>query len=410
MNYKVLALILLIVIQAYKLTLLAIKRKSFSNPIPDNVKDIYDDEQFAKWRMYSAEKARWELWQTLASFAITFVLILTDTFSAFSNLLGTNIYWCSIGVTLLTVITDTFTGCIFGWIDDMIVEQKYGFNKTTKATFWADQVKSLIISLILSFGLTSLLASIHLWLGSLMPVAFAAALFLFALFITFLYPFFSKIFNKFTPLEEGELRDKITSLLEKNGYRVRAIQVMDASRRSSKSNAFFTGFGKTKTIVLYDTLVASSTPDEICAVFAHEMGHGIHKDTLKNQVLSLLNICLIAIAAYLTVSCPALYEPFGFAGVNYGFAMVLVGEIELAIISPLLGLFTAWHSRKAEFRADAQAVSEGYGEQLIQALKKLARENFSHLAPSPVIVKLEYSHPPLSERIRAIEDGMKKKY
>jgi Zn-dependent protease with chaperone function len=407
MNYKALALILLALIQAYKLTLLAVKRKSFSNPIPENVKDIYDEEKFQKWRMYSAEKSRWELWQTLTSFVITFLLILTDAFSAFSKLFGTNIYWCSLGVTLLTVITDTVTGCVFGYVDSMIVEQKYGFNKTTKATFIADQVKGLVISLILSLGLTALLATFHLWLGKLMPVVFAAALFLFILFITFLYPFFSKIFNKFTPLEDGELKDKLTALLEKNGYRVRAIQVMDASRRSSKSNAYFTGFGKTKTIVLFDTLVASSTPDEICAVFAHEMGHGIHKDTLKNQALSLLNVCLIALCAYLTVSCAELYKPFGFDGVNYGFAMVLVGEIELAIISPLLGLFSAWHSRRAEFRADRQAIVEGYGKDLISALKTLARENFSHLAPSPLIVKLEYSHPPLSERIKAIEEGMK---
>ncbi|MBQ4452279.1 MAG: M48 family metallopeptidase [Clostridia bacterium] len=407
MNYKALALILLALIQAYKLTLLAIKRKSFSNPIPENVKDIYDEEKFQKWRMYSAEKSRWELWQTLSSFVITFLLILTDAFSAFSKLFGTNIYWRSLGVTLLTVITDTVTGCVFGYVDSMIVEQKYGFNKTTKATFIADQVKGLVISLILSLGLTALLATFHLWLGKLMPVVFAAALFLFILFITFLYPFFSRIFNKFTPLEDGELKDKLTGLLEKNGYRVRAIQVMDASRRSSKSNAYFTGFGKTKTIVLFDTLVASSTPDEICAVFAHEMGHGIHKDTLKNQALSLLNVCLIALCAYLTVSCAELYKPFGFDSVNYGFAMVLVGEIELAIISPLLGLFSAWHSRRAEFRADRQAVVEGYGKDLISALKTLARENFSHLAPSPLIVKLEYSHPPLSERIKAIEEGMK---
>ena len=407
MNYKALARRLLALIQAYKLTLLAIKRKSFSNPIPENVKDIYDEEKFQKWRMYSAEKSRWELWQTLSSFVITFLLILTDAFSAFSKLFGTNFYWCSLGVTLLTVITDTVTGCVFGYVDSMIVEQKYGFNKTTKATFIADQVKGLVISLILSLGLTALLATFHLWLGKLMPVVFAAALFLFILFITFLYPFFSRIFNKFTPLEDGELKDKLTGLLEKNGYRVRAIQVMDASRRSSKSNAYFTGFGKTKTIVLFDTLVASSTPDEICAVFAHEMGHGIHKDTLKNQALSLLNVCLIALCAYLTVSCAELYKPFGFDSVNYGFAMVLVGEIELAIISPLLGLFSAWHSRRAEFRADRQAVVEGYGKDLISALKTLARENFSHLAPSPLIVKLEYSHPPLSERIKAIEEGMK---
>jgi STE24 endopeptidase len=126
-------------------------------------------------------------------------------------------------------------------------------------------------------------------------------------------------------------------------------------------------------------------------------------------LLSSVQMLILAVLAWLTLRTEALYPPFGFDGVNYGFAMVLVGEIELAIISPLLGLFSAWHSRRAEFRADRQAVVEGYGKDLISALKTLARENFSHLAPSPLIVKLEYSHPPLSERIRAIEEGIKQK-
>ena len=223
------------------------------------------------------------------------------------------------------------------------------------------------------------------------------------LFFSFLYPFFSKIFNKFTPLEDGELKQRLTALLEKNGYQVRAIQVMDASRRSTKSNAYFTGFGKMKTIVLFDTLVQAMTPDEICAVFAHEMGHGLHRDTLKNQVLTFLQVLILGALAWLTLRTPAIFSSFGFSQINYGFALILIMSVEFALIAPLFGLFTSWVSRRAEYRADAQAVKEGCGEALVSALKKLAKENFSNLAPSPLLVKLEYSHPTLSQRIDAIE-------
>ena len=146
----------------------------------------------------------------------------------------------------------------------------------------------------------SLLMWAHKSLGDWMIVVFTAVMTLLVLGISFLSPILTKIFNKFTPLEDGELKDKLTALLEKHGYKVRAIQVMDASRRSTKSNAYFTGFGKMKTIVLYDTLIEQMTTDEICAVFAHEMGHGLHKDTLKNQIFSTIQMFLsgLAHAAY----------------------------------------------------------------------------------------------------------------
>jgi STE24 endopeptidase len=250
-----------------------------------------------------------------------------------------------------------------------------------------------------------LLMAAHQWLGDWLILAFAGGMTAVLLFFSFLYPFFSKIFNKFTPLEEGELKDRITALLEKNGYKVRAIQVMDASRRSTKSNAYFTGFGKMKTIVLYDTLVQAMTPEEICAVFAHEMGHGLHKDTLKIQFLSFGQMLVLGLLSWLTLRTPEIFASFGFSRVNYGFAIILIMSVEFALIAPLFGLLSNWISRRAEYRADAQAVEEGYGDALISGLKKLARENFSELAPSPLLVKLEYSHPTLSQRITAIEKG-----
>lgn len=404
MGFKLLALILIAVAFVWNLVILALTRRSYANPVPECVKDVYDAEAWERWRSYSAEKARLSLLNTLASFVLETVLLITDVYSAFAGLFH-GIFLQYFSVTLLTTLVSAAVEAVFGYVDDMIIEQKYGFNHTTKATFIADTVKQMVISLLLQFGLTALLASLHRWLGDAMIIVFAVALFVLILMITLLFPFFSRIFNKFTPLEEGELRDKLTSMLSSHGYTVRAIQVMDASRRSSKSNAYFTGFGKTKTIVLYDTLIASSTPDEICAVFAHEMGHGLHKDTLKNQFMNILNIAVIAVAAFILVKYPVIYKDFGFSGVNYGFALLLLGDCVLSVISPLISLFTNCMLRRAEYRADAQAVAERYGDALIRALKTLARENFSHLAPSPVVVKLTYSHPPLAQRIAAIESA-----
>ena len=230
--------------------------------------------------------------------------------------------------------------------------------------------------------------------------------FLFA--VMFLAPIFSKLFNKFTPLEEGELRTKLTALLEKYGYHVKEIQVMDASKRSTKANAYFSGLGKTKTIVLYDTLIAAMTPDEIVAVFAHELGHGLHKDTLKNSVIGIAQMLLIVVLAWATVRAEAIYPAFGFAGRNYGFALLLVMLVESQIVMPLFSILAGAVSRKAEYRADAQAVQEGYGEALISGLKKLSKENLADLAPSKWEVLLTYDHPPLSQRIAAIEKEMKK--
>ena len=181
---------------------------------------------------------------------------------------------------------------------------------------------------------------------------------------TFLYPVFSRVFNKFTPLEDGELKEQLTALMDRHGYSVRAIQVMDASRRTSKSNAYFTGFGRMKTIVLYDTLVAAMDTDEICAVFAHEMGHGLHHDTLKNQILSFAQMLILGALALWTLSSPEVFSSFGFDRVNYGFAVILIMSVEYALIAPLVGLIASFISRRAEYRADAQAAKEGYAAAL----------------------------------------------
>jgi STE24 endopeptidase len=298
-------------------------------------------------------------------------------------------------------VVGTVVGVVFSYIGTMKIEEKYGFNRSTMKTFVIDKIRGFIIEMLLSVGIVVLLRAVHVWLGNRMILLFAVAIFLVTLVISFLYPILSRIGNKFTPLEDGELKDRLLELLTKHGYTVKAIEVMDASRRTTKLNAYFTGFGKLKTIVLYDNLVNAMTADEICSVFAHELGHGLNRDVLKGQIMNFGNLLVMSLIVWGAVSVPALYTAFGFGEVNYGFAYILLSA-GLGLVQPLTSLVMNARSRKAEYRADEQAVKEGYGEAMVSALKKLARENFAHLAPSRINVVLEYSHPPLGERIAAI--------
>jgi STE24 endopeptidase len=257
--------------------------------------------------------------------------------------------------------------------------------------------------MILALGITSILLGLYIAMGDWIVLLFAIALFLITLVIIFLYPYLSRIGNTFTPLEEGELREKLMDLLTKHGYSVRAIEVMDASRRTTKLNAYFTGFGKMKTIVLFDNLINTMTADEITAVFAHELGHGLHRDVIKRQILSFGNLLLMSLMVWACVKITELHTAFGFEAVNFGFAYILM-SIGLGVIHPFTSLVINAVSRKAEYRADEQAVMEGYRWALISALKKLAKENFANLPPSKINVLLEYSHPPLAQRITAIEN------
>ena len=408
MTFKITVLILLTVVFLYELLIRFIRWRSEKNPIPENVADVYDPETYRTWRAYWGEKNKVGILSHVVTYVTDLILLAANAYAAFAGLFPDSGFWQLFAVLLLSVLGG-LTTLPFTWYDTMKVEEKYGFNRSTKKTFWLDQVKQLLISLGLLVGIGCFLMGVHQSIGDWLILVFAVGMTVVALGFAFLYPFFSKIFNKFTPLEEGELRDSLTALLEKNGYKVRAIQVMDASRRTTKSNAYFAGFGKMKTIVLYDTLVQAMTPREICAVFAHEMGHGLHKDTLKNQLLTFAQMAILAVLAWLTLRYPGVFTAFGFDGVNYGFAIVLIMSVEFALIAPLFLLLSSFFSRKAEYRADAKAVEEGYGEELISGLKTLSRQNFSDLAPSPILVKLTYSHPTLSQRITAIRALEEKK-
>lgn len=405
---KLAVLLLLLLGAAYQLALEIVQYRSAKNPIPQNVADVYDGETYATWRRYSAEHCRLDIISTVVTFLVSLALLCTNAYASFSALFGSHPFAQLLAVVILETVVGTVVSVGISYYKTMVIEEKYGFNRSTMKTFVKDQIRSLLLGFCLSLLLAWLLATLHLALGNWMILLFAAVVFCFTLVISFLYPVFSRIGNKFVPLEEGELKDSLMALLTKHGYQVKAIEVMDASRRTTKLNAYFTGFGKLKTIVLYDNLVNAMTPEEICAVFAHELGHGLNKDVLKQQIMNFGNLLLMAVVVWLSVRDPQLHRAFGFETVNYGFGYVLAG-IGLGLVQPLSGMVMNAYSRFAEFRADRQAVQEGYGKAMVTALKKLARENFSHLAPSPINVVLGYSHPPLSQRIARVEEAEQQK-
>ncbi|MBQ9122218.1 MAG: M48 family metallopeptidase [Lachnospiraceae bacterium] len=404
MNFKVLALVMIGVMFVFDIVLKYLDVKSTDRETPDNVKDLFNPEEYKTWMAYHKEKCKLSFSRIFVSNIVTLLVIGFDVYALLLGVTGLSddLYGAAVIVTLLDIVIGMIWSVPYSYIDNMKIEAKYGFNRMTNKTFVVDLVKEFIINACVMCGLICLFIVIHQAMGNLLLVVFTAIAMLILLVMVFLSPVLTRIFNKLTPLEEGELRDRLTKLLEDNNCSVSQISVTDGSRRSTKANAYFGGFGKMKTIVLYDTLIEQMTEDEIVAVFAHEMGHNKHKDTLKLYGMNIINISLMVFMAWALVSFPEIYTYFGFEGVNYGFAFILLGSVCMSFVSPLIGLFINAMSRKFEYKADQFAAENGYGEALISGLKKLHKNSFSNLNPHPLLVKMFYNHPTLSERIDAV--------
>lgn len=406
MNYKLIAIIVVTLTFFFQTFIKWLEMKSADREIPENVRDVYDGPAYRKWLQYYKEKTMLNFVRHLLSYLVVYLIIGLDVYA-----------WLVYGVSpkgdylaaLTVMAADLLAGLLVSvpcdYIGTMVVEQKYGFNKMTKRTFILDRMKSTLIELVLMGGLCCLFIWLHKTLGNWLIPVFTGIVFALLLLIMFLYPVLSKAFNKFEPLPEGELRERLCRLLSENGCTVGEIKVMDGSKRSTKANAYFSGAGRTKTIVLYDTLLEQMTPDEIVAVFAHEMGHDKNRDNLKVQGMSLVSLVVMVLLAWVLVSVPEIYSSFSFDRINYGFAFYLLGTVCLSFLTPFLGLPTAGLSRRFEYRADLFAKEQGFGDALVSALKVLARNSFICLSPHPLIVKLTYDHPTVSQRIAALEAG-----
>jgi STE24 endopeptidase len=375
-----------------------------TQPIPDNVKDIYDTESYSRWLNYTMENFRLGMIAKVLSTIIIVALLIFGFFpvlNRFSLTVSSDPIIRTLIFVGIYMILNSLIDIPFSYIKNFKIEEKYGFNKTTKKTFVLDLLKSLIMMIVLGGSVLYVLLS--LYLNSENFILYTWLFFVtIMIFINILYTkVFIKIFNKLTPLPDGELKEKIMEFAQKTGTSIKSISVMDASRRTKKLNAFFSGFGKFKSIVLYDNLIEKMSSDEIVAVLAHEIGHGKHMDTLRNLLMALIQMGIMLYFLQLFLSWEALSISFGFETVNIGFGLILF-SVFLSPIDILLDVPLSAISRWAEYRADGYAKENGYKEAMITALKRLAQENFANLTPHPLMVKMTYSHPPISQRIQAL--------
>ena len=388
-----------------EVTLSALNYRNRLKPVPENVKDVYDKEEYRKWLDYTMESHRLSMIARVADTAILIAFLLFGFFPYIAGLASSvtpDRKLQTLAFFGIYMAVSYILGIGFRIYQTFSIEERYGFNKSTVKTFILDQVKSLFLAVILGGPLGYLLLSMYLGMGNEF-ILYAWLLFMsLSLIINLLYTkVFIRLFNKLTPLPDGELKEKIEDLARKTGYEVRSISVMDASKRSSRLNAFFSGFGRFKQIVLFDTLIEKLTADETAAVLAHEIGHARHRDVLKNFLLSAVQTAFyLALLTYF-LSSGDFSRSFGFSDIHLGFAMILFG-ILMEPLGIILGIPLSAISRRAEYRADRFSAETTGKEPMTNALKVLAKENFSNLTPHPLVVMTSYSHPPISDRISAI--------
>lgn len=373
--------------------------------IPDEFKGIYDAEKYAKSQRYLRDHTRFGQIQAGVMLPVTIAFILLGGFRWVNEIaLAASNHMIVQGLVFggILIVLSQLVGIPFSIYDTFVLEEKYGFNKTTPKTFVIDLLKGLLLIALLGAPVFALI----LWIFSAVPHAWLwawGALAVIGLFIQFIAPVvILPLFNKFTPLEDGELRSKIEAFAAAQKFKLSGVFKIDGSKRSTKSNAYFTGFGKTKRIALFDTLIEKHTVPELVGVLAHEIGHCKRGHIKKGIVISLASSLLMFFILSLFISKQGLYAAFGIEGTPLYAGFIFFGFL-YAPISMILGIAGSILSRKHEFEADAFAAeTTGQPVALIDALKKLSVDNLSNLTPHPLKVFLQYSHPPVLERIMAL--------
>jgi|TARA_B100000212_G_scaffold168910_1_gene126986 STE24 endopeptidase len=283
-----------------------------------------------------------------------------------------------------------------------IIEEKFGFNKTTKKTFLADILKGTLMSILIGGLLLAVAILILNYFSEGFWFWLWLSLSIFTVFISMFYTsLIVPIFNKLSPLEDGSLKTKIQQYSDKIGYSLKNIFVIDGSKRSSKANAYFSGFGPKKTIALFDTLIEKHTEEELVAVLAHEVGHYKKNHIKQGMILSIIQIAVMCFLFELCLQLPEISAALG-AEIN-AFHLGLIGfSFIFSPIGLITGIFMNILSRKNEFEADEYAKKTYDGESLSLALKKLSVDSLTNLHPHPFYVFIHYSHPPLLERLKAL--------
>ena len=380
--------------------------KWMTHPVPEVLKGLYDEEKYRKQQDYMRANKRVGRIERLVTLAITLAVLIPGVLGLLDDLCA---QWShSLLLQLLIffgiyAVASMVLSLPFSYYDTFVIEERFGFNKTTKATFWLDTLKSFLLMLVLGAVLLTVIFLLYSYLGQSFWIW---ATLVCAAFILFFSLFYSNLivplFNKQKPLEEGELRSAIEQAASEMGFSIKNIYVIDGSKHSTKANAYFTGFGKKKRVVLYDTLIEQLTTQEIVAVLAHELGHNKHHDTFKNTIMSIVMVAVNLFVFSLLVDNPELSHALGGTR-DHSFALSLIAfSLLFSPIDLILDPIINGVSRKGEYGADAFAAKHGHGEDLISGLKKLSANTLSNLTPHPAVVWMNYSHPTLAQRIETI--------
>ncbi len=376
--------------------------KHFNDAIPKELEGIYNSEEYEKSQAYKKVNYKFSLITSTFSLILTLLFFMFGGF-AFVDEIARNITNNTILITLIFFGIILFTSDIltlpFSYYKTFVIEAKFGFNKSTVKTFILDKIKGWLMLLIIGGGILALLT----WFYQLTTSNFwLYAWGLIAVFTIFMNLFYSKlivpIFNKQTSLEEGELKTAIDNFGKKVGFKLDNIFVIDGSKRSTKANAYFSGFGSQKRVTLYDTLINDLETDEIVAVLAHEIGHYTKKHIIYNLILSLILTGFTFYILSLLIGNQLLSQALGVETTSFHIGLISFG-ILYSPISEVTGFLMNIISRKFEYEADDYAKKNYNATALISSLKKLSKNNLSNLTPSALYVKFHYSHPTLLERI-----------
>ena len=382
-----------------------INDKNWKTDIPKNMNAFYAKEKYEKARKYSIEKGKISFISSTFSLILVLLLLWFEGYGFIDSFISTkyDALFIQSGLFFLALmILNDLIKLPFEYYFTFIIEEKYGFNKTTIRTFFIDKIKKYILSILIGGGILAgtiylfsyVNNSFWLWLWTGMSIFLILTNMFYAELIV-------PIFNKLKPLNNGSLKNKIEAYSKKVGYSLSKIYVIDGSKRSSKANAFFSGLGSRKTIALYDTLIEKHSEDELVAVLAHEVGHYKKKHILTSLILSILQLGLMCFLFELCLNEENISKALGSDKVIFHLGLVGFG-ILYSPIGTIVGIFMNILSRKNEFEADEYAKKTFEGSSLELALKKLSVDNLTNLYPHPLYVFIHYSHPPLLKRLEAL--------
>ncbi|MEM1257450.1 MAG: M48 family metallopeptidase [Bacteroidota bacterium] len=380
--------------------------KHFLKEIPDELKDIFDANEYQKAQRYHQENHRFGLLKDGVSLLAVLGFLFLGGFRIADHLVqdhSESSIVQALGFFGMLAVGSGMISFPFSYYQTFYIEEKYGFNKTTKRTFFLDILKSTLLSIILGGGVLALVVWFLKWAGSNFWIYVWGVSIILMIFMNLFYSkLLVPLFNKQTPLRPGNLKTAIESYAKNVGFDLKNIFVIDGSKRSTKANAYFSGFGKQKRVTLYDTLINDLEEEEIVAVLAHEVGHYKRKHIIFNMVSSIVLTGLTLYLLSLFINVPQLSLSIGVDRPSYH-AGLMAFFLLYSPISIATGLVMNLLSRKFEFQADDYAKNTFASHPLISSLKKLSKNNLSNLTPHPAYVFVYYSHPPLIERIRNLK-------